>query len=91
MMADFRKGTRQNSAGGTTGLPPRYWAMKKASEYRQYATECRTLATSATSDDQRRMLLRMAETWDNLGNLREARMAQKRRLKELDDAVAAQH
>ena len=37
------------------------------------------------------MLLRMAETWDNLGSLREARMSQKQRLKELDDALAAQH
>jgi hypothetical protein len=65
--------------------------MKKASEYRQYAIECRTLATSATSDEHRRMLLKMAETWDSLGSRREARMAQKQRLKELDDAMAAQH
>jgi len=65
--------------------------MKKASEYRQYAAECRNLATSTTNEDHRRMLLRMAETWDNLGSLREARMSQKQRLKELDDALAAQH
>lgn len=65
--------------------------MKKASEYRQYATECRSLATSATSEDHRQMLLRMAETWDNLGSLREARMSQKERLRELDDALAAPH
>jgi hypothetical protein len=65
--------------------------MKKASEYRQYAIECRTLATSATSDEHRHMLLKMAETWDGLGSRREARMAQKQRLKELDDAMAAQH
>lgn len=65
--------------------------MKKASEYRQYAIECRTLATSATSDEHRQMLLKMAETWDSLGSRREARMAQKQRLKALDDAMAAQH
>ena len=65
--------------------------MKKASEYRQYAIECRTLASSATSDEHRQMLLKMAETWDSLGSRREARMAQKQRLKELDDALAAQH
>jgi hypothetical protein len=65
--------------------------MKKASEYRQYATECRMLATSATTEEHRQMLLRMAETWANLGNLREARMAQKQRLKELDEAVTTPH
>jgi hypothetical protein len=65
--------------------------MKKASEYRQYAIECRTLATSATSDEHRQMLLKMAETWDSLGWRREARMAQKQRLRELDDAMTTPH
>ena len=39
--------------------------MKKASEYRQHAEECRTLA-KGTTGEQRDRLLAMAETWDKL-------------------------
>jgi hypothetical protein len=57
--------------------------MKKASEYHQHATECRILAARASIDDQRQMLIKMAETWDTLANEREARVAQKQRLHDL--------
>lgn len=40
--------------------------MKKASEYRQHARECRELATSMPSADQREQLLMMAEHWEKL-------------------------
>jgi hypothetical protein len=40
--------------------------MKKASEYRQHAEECRTLAQGMEPGDQRNQLLEMAATWDNL-------------------------
>lgn len=40
--------------------------MKKASEYRQHAQECRALAASMASDEQRALMLRMAEHWDKL-------------------------
>ncbi len=39
--------------------------MKKASEYRQHAEECRTLAASVHGE-QRDQLLEMAATWDRL-------------------------
>ena len=39
--------------------------MKKASEYRQYAEECRILA-SQMKGEQRDQLLQMAATWENL-------------------------
>jgi len=39
--------------------------MKKASEYRQHAEECRQLARSVEGE-QRDQLLEMAATWDNL-------------------------
>ena len=45
--------------------------MKKISEYRQHAAECRALATTMTVDDQREQLLAMAETWDRLADERE--------------------
>ena len=40
--------------------------MKKASEYRQHAIECRQLAAALDVGDQRDQLLEMAATWDKL-------------------------
>lgn len=40
--------------------------MKKASEYREHAQECRLLAAGMESDDQRTLMLQMAEHWDKL-------------------------
>jgi hypothetical protein len=40
--------------------------MKKASEYRQHAEECRDLARSMDDTEQRTQLLDMAATWDKL-------------------------
>ena len=49
--------------------------MKKASEYRRHAEECRTLARNAMSEQERNQLLTMAETWTKLAEERE-RMAE---------------
>ena len=40
--------------------------MKKASEYRQHARECRDLAAAMDSAEQRALMLQMAEHWDKL-------------------------
>lgn len=40
--------------------------MKKASEYRQHADECRTLAARMEVGEHRDQLLEMAATWDRL-------------------------
>jgi hypothetical protein len=40
--------------------------MKKASEYRKHAEECRELAAKTELGDQREQLLRMAAHWDQL-------------------------
>jgi len=40
--------------------------MKKASEYRQHAEECRALARGVAAGPQREQLLDMAHTWDKL-------------------------
>jgi hypothetical protein len=45
--------------------------MKKASEYRVHALECRSLASQANSDDHRKQLLAMAETWETLADDRD--------------------
>lgn len=40
--------------------------MKKASEYREHARECRELAAKMDSGEQREQLLRMAAHWERL-------------------------
>ena len=44
--------------------------MKKASEYRQHAEECRALARSMPAGKDRDQLLEMSATWDNLATER---------------------
>jgi hypothetical protein len=40
--------------------------VKKASEYRQHAEECRALARATTAGRQRDQLLEIAEHWEKL-------------------------
>jgi hypothetical protein len=40
--------------------------LKKASEYRQHAKECRDLARGMEHNEQRKQLMDMAEMWDRL-------------------------
>jgi hypothetical protein len=40
--------------------------MKKASEYRQHAEECRAMANQMKPGPQRDQLLEMARTWEKL-------------------------
>jgi hypothetical protein len=44
--------------------------MKKASEYRLHAEECRALARGMSEGQQRDQLLEMAATWDFLATER---------------------
>lgn len=46
--------------------------MKKASEYRQHAAECRAIAAQMDSVEQRRQILEMAEHWEMLATDRMA-------------------
>jgi hypothetical protein len=46
--------------------------VKKASEYRKHAEECRTLAKQMKQGEYREQLLIMAVTWDRLAAEREA-------------------
>jgi hypothetical protein len=46
--------------------------VKKASEYRRNAVECRHLAAQMLSDEQRALLLQMAEQWEQLASDRRA-------------------
>ena len=46
--------------------------MKKASEYRKHAAECRALAQKVKQGEQRDQLLDMAKTWERLAADRSA-------------------
>jgi hypothetical protein len=46
--------------------------VKKASEYRQHADECRVLASKARAGPQKDQLLEMAATWEKLAAERSA-------------------
>lgn len=51
--------------------PLRQGPVKKASEYRQHAKECRALASQAVSEEHRKQLSTMADTWETLAVERE--------------------
>ena len=52
--------------------------MKKASEYRQHADECRALAARMDVGEHRDQLLEMAATWDRLATERALRAKRQR-------------
>jgi 2-oxo-4-hydroxy-4-carboxy--5-ureidoimidazoline (OHCU) decarboxylase len=58
---------RNSARGGAITRP-----MKKASEYREHARECRALAATMDSAQQREQLLQMAEHWEKLAEDRVA-------------------
>lgn len=57
--------------------------MKKESEYRAHASECRTLAARTVREQDREVLLRMAADWERLATDRADLI---RRHPELSDA-----
>jgi hypothetical protein len=48
--------------------------MKKISDYRRHAEECRTLLSGAKTAEHREMLSNMAETWEGLAAAREKKL-----------------
>jgi hypothetical protein len=45
--------------------------MKKTSEYRKHAQECRAMAQNARNAEEREQLLKMAEAWERFAVERE--------------------
>ena len=62
--------------------------MKKISDYKRHAEECRQLATAAALPEHRTQLVRMAETWEMLAEQREREAARQQRLENLANLVA---
>jgi hypothetical protein len=51
--------------------------MRKISEYKRHAEECRMLARQTTVEKHRQMLLEMAATWEMLAESRANTLAKK--------------
>jgi hypothetical protein len=49
--------------------------LKKASEYRRHAEECRQLIRTADTEEHRQLLMNMAATWEALAEEREEKLA----------------
>jgi truncated hemoglobin YjbI len=62
--------------------------MKKASEYRRHAAECRQLMRTVADDEQKAALEKMASTWDSLAADRERRIEQMKRIAAIEASVA---
>jgi hypothetical protein len=58
--------------------------VKKASEYREHADECRQLAKKAATADHRAVFENMARTWETLAKSREQRILRERRMEVLE-------
>jgi len=61
--------------------------VRKVSEYRQHADECRKLARRAASPEHGDMLLNMAATWDSLAEERIKSTARQQRIANLERTV----
>jgi hypothetical protein len=61
--------------------------LKKASEYRVHAQECRMLARNALTPEHKAMLENMAHTWEMLAKERERRLLREQRIAELELAA----
>ena len=60
--------------------------MKKVSEYLQHAQECRALAATMKTGEQREQLLKMAEMWEQLSEDRSGMMRQHPEMDRAPDA-----
>ena len=58
--------------------------MKKASDYRRHAQECRELLSTVTGEEQKAALEKMASTWESLAADRERRMEQTKRIAQIE-------
>lgn len=58
--------------------------MKKASEYREHAEECRVMANRTANAAHKASLIQMAETAENLAREREERVARQVRIAALN-------
>ena len=63
--------------------------MRKASEFRRHAEECRALARNADNDEQRRQLLEMSATWERIADEREKLIARHPEMATHDEAAEA--
>jgi hypothetical protein len=57
--------------------------MQTIEDYRQHGDDCRAMARRSRSPEERAMLLKIAETWDDLAAHREAQIARQQRMTDI--------
>lgn len=57
--------------------------MRKVEDYLKHADECRAMLSRSRTDDERKMLINMAETWESLAKERAQQLAQHKRIADL--------
>jgi hypothetical protein len=65
--------------------------MKKTSEYYVHAQECRSMAAKSANEEQKAMLLQMANTWDNLARERRTLLDRRARIAAIEATDPKQH
>jgi hypothetical protein len=63
--------------------------VKKASEYRRHAEECRNLAKAISNPEHLAALAKMTEAWESLARKRVERIARDKRMASLEGRGAA--
>ena len=61
--------------------------MKKATEYKAHADECRAPAAGTSNPEHKAMLAKMAETWESLVRERTERLARNERIAALENGL----
>jgi hypothetical protein len=63
--------------------------LKAVNQYLRHAEECEALARTAISEEQRQMIIKMAQTWRMLAKQRERHLLSKERIDAMDAGLAA--
>ena len=62
--------------------------MRTVYDYQRHAHECELLAQTAISDEQRQMILKMAETWRMLAQQRERRLIAQAKIEAIEAGLS---
>lgn len=62
--------------------------VRKVEDYKKHAEECRVMATKASTEEHRQMLLKMVDTWESLARDRLEQIARQKRIVSLDSALS---
>jgi hypothetical protein len=65
--------------------------MRTVYDYLRHAHECEILAQTSVSEEQRQMILKMAETWRMLADQRERHIVAKAKVEAIEAGLSLRH